>query len=413
MKSRFDSRNLISISLISLIALCPQSPANGNEAAAPVDASISEGRDTGQALSGSAYQQSRLLEGGANKQDDADISVRQYKMRSVEVPIGRLNDRLLEGSIFDTGKAQRVPILKLPVQPKAAQFMFPTTTGIGAPSIQLPARTSVSRPDIDSMIESEMRNAALKGRNIELQVPNSSFQADAWQSRTVGKQIDAELSNSTRSPRQVPDIEYPSRDTNQDSRLTRVIDQEESYALQSVNASMIRAEKELEAELVKAKLATQANIAAASSAIEVGLRLLPQTPELVSPASASVSLPEIDNRDLRLAWDDWHRRFVMLLKPALLKSFRESNNPSGINTVLIKVNRKREIIVQLVSGYSPDFDRATIVAYTSLSGSPGLVFPPGSRRQEVSFYLDNKKEIGITAGVKGQSIRGDLERIGQ
>jgi hypothetical protein len=114
--------------------------------------------------------------------------------------------------------------------------------------------------------------------------------------------------------------------------------------------------------------------------------------------------------DSTISWDWWYARIAKVSERRLLKAVAKRGNPLGSNTISITVWPNHRIAVSLVQGDDPDFDAATLEAYTSLDGNPTLEYPAGSQRKEVNFFIDNKHNTpGAISGVHSQTWVGDQE----
>jgi hypothetical protein len=170
------------------------------------------------------------------------------------------------------------------------------------------------------------------------------------------------------------------------------------------------AASDLSAKLEGARSQARTNVAAAQPGLDAILthsRCLPGTsfpavPKVTAQGDASDVVP----------WDEWHVRFAQLARDPILMSVSKAKNPSGFDTVEITVWPDHRLDVKLAKKSNAIFDRAILDAYKSLSGNPGLQFPKRSRRQNITFLVDNEhKGAGVPSGVQSQTSPGDKEVI--
>ena len=97
----------------------------------------------------------------------------------------------------------------------------------------------------------------------------------------------------------------------------------------------------------------------------------------------------------------------------LRDAIRKHGNPSGRNSMKLTVWPNHHLKAELAEGAegtSSEFDKATIEAYNLLNGNAALEYPVGSKREMITFFIDNiRKGTGAISGVKSQTIFGDKE----
>jgi hypothetical protein len=168
---------------------------------------------------------------------------------------------------------------------------------------------------------------------------------------------------------------------------------------------------EIDSELNNAKNQSRTTVAIA----QPGMDAILTHARSLSPQKNIPSLPDaavqIDTSDV-VAWDQWHAKFASLARDPIFNNVSKAKNTSGANTVQITISNNHKITVTLVKPSNPVFDNAVISAYKSLNGNPNLAFPRLSRRQSISFLVDNEhKGSGIPTGVQSQPSVGDREVI--
>ncbi|MGD9684275.1 MAG: hypothetical protein AB7W16_24180 [Candidatus Obscuribacterales bacterium] len=154
-----------------------------------------------------------------------------------------------------------------------------------------------------------------------------------------------------------------------------------------INSALLAAERDLNAELLRAKKSIDGDLSIPRSSLNVTL-----APPLVSESVAG----QVMMRDT-VGWNDWHRRFAMLLKPALLDAMRRHDYPSGTNVLAVTVCRDCRLRVSIYRPSNPNYDDAILDAYRSLSGNLGLTFPAGTTCAEVSFHSRSSHESGVVS----------------
>lgn len=132
----------------------------------------------------------------------------------------------------------------------------------------------------------------------------------------------------------------------------------------------------------------------------------------VKPASDRIVAGVLMPRAEEIAWDAWYQQVARLSEPRLLKCLEDQGNPSGTNTLEITVTANRVLTAKVSNASNPAFDAATIKAYRLLNGRAELQFPPGSRRKQITFFVDNDHELaGTVSDVLTTPCSGDRELV--
>ncbi len=182
----------------------------------------------------------------------------------------------------------------------------------------------------------------------------------------------------------------------------------------NVKANVLPPRASLETEIALAKKETDAalrNLGKELKAIMTQLRVSPKLrlPEGAAPkGSAPLSAGSQDALET-INWDKWHKKFAELAQGPILNCVSEAGNPAGANTVEITVGANHRLNVRLLQASNPKFDQAILKAYKTLDSNPELQFPAGSKRNLLTFLIDNKHEGGLPASVKSQTSVGDRE----
>ncbi len=125
----------------------------------------------------------------------------------------------------------------------------------------------------------------------------------------------------------------------------------------------------------------------------------------------------LEGKNLRqsISWDRWYANIAGLSEPKLREAMISYGNPSGHNEVSITVSADHKLTASVLkSGGNSDFDDATLEAYSALSGDPALAFPSGSRREEVTFTVENSRaDAGAVTGINSKPYVGDVEILHQ
>jgi hypothetical protein len=131
------------------------------------------------------------------------------------------------------------------------------------------------------------------------------------------------------------------------------------------------------------------------------------------PATAAPAGQISGASDTIISWDEWHARFAQLARQPVLSAIARYGNPAGKNTVSIKVTRDHRVAVGLTKSGDARFDQAMLEAYRALDGDPRLEFPSGSKRQLVSFEIDNEHKGTLAPStVQSTAAVGDKELVG-
>ncbi len=111
-----------------------------------------------------------------------------------------------------------------------------------------------------------------------------------------------------------------------------------------------------------------------------------------------------------ISWDEWYQAFARLCDPVLAETVAKNGNPAGSNRIKITVSRSHHITVKLEKSQNQDFDNATLNAYRSVDGNALLEFPQGSKRDKVSFFIDNDHPTtDAVSGIDSTTLKGDAE----
>lgn len=117
---------------------------------------------------------------------------------------------------------------------------------------------------------------------------------------------------------------------------------------------------------------------------------------------------EASERELKLAWDRWHQQ----LSKTIYENWSRVADEPGKATLRVTVTRNRTISIDVLrSSGSRSFDRTLIGEIEALSGNPGLTFPGGSQRQQVSFEADYMAASDVKPGYTW--VKNDVETVRQ
>lgn len=117
---------------------------------------------------------------------------------------------------------------------------------------------------------------------------------------------------------------------------------------------------------------------------------------------------EANERELKLAWDRWHQQ----LSKTIYENWSRVADEPGKATLRVTVTRNRTISIDVLrTSGSRSFDRTLIEVIQALSGNPGLNFPSGSQRQQVSFEADYMAASDVTPGYTW--VKNDVETVRQ
>lgn len=112
------------------------------------------------------------------------------------------------------------------------------------------------------------------------------------------------------------------------------------------------------------------------------------------------------SRELLLAWTKWHHQ----LSQAIYGRWARLADAPGQATVRMTVNRDRSIqLVMVHTSGNQEFDRTLLEAIFSLNGNPGLTFPAGSQREQVTLESDYVAGRNIDPGFSW--VTNDYEKV--
>jgi len=104
---------------------------------------------------------------------------------------------------------------------------------------------------------------------------------------------------------------------------------------------------------------------------------------------------ERNSKQLTLAWEAWHKQ----LSSEIYARWQEVAMIRGRATMRVTVTRDHHVIAQLNSpSGNHRFDTTLLDVVNSLDGNPGLNFPSGSQRPQVSFEADYIADTNIKGG---------------
>jgi len=188
-------------------------------------------------------------------------------------------------------------------------------------------------------------------------------------------------------------------------------EREMTSELASVNTKKPLSSKELDAKISDAQEYSKTKGAAAEPNLNAVVTRVHPLDLTMDPASIPKYGAEADVDDV-VPWDEWHTRFANLARDPILLNVSKLKKTSGFNTVEITVWRNLRVDAKLTKSGNPEFDRAILDAYKSLNGNKALAFPNHSRRDKMTFLIDNEhKGAGAPTTVQSQTSRGDKEVI--
>jgi hypothetical protein len=115
---------------------------------------------------------------------------------------------------------------------------------------------------------------------------------------------------------------------------------------------------------------------------------------------------ERGSKELVLAWTKWHHQ----LSQAIYSRWARLADTAGQATVRMTVSRDRSVqLVMVHPSGNQEFDRTLLQAIFSLNGNPGLTFPAGSQRQQVSLESDYVAGRNIDPGYNW--VTDDYEKV--
>ncbi len=104
---------------------------------------------------------------------------------------------------------------------------------------------------------------------------------------------------------------------------------------------------------------------------------------------------ERNSKQLTLAWEAWHKQ----LSSEIYARWQEVAMIRGRASMRVTVTRDHHVIAQLTSpSGNHRFDRTLLDVVNSLDGNPGLNFPTGSQRPQVSFEADYIADTNVKGG---------------
>lgn len=114
------------------------------------------------------------------------------------------------------------------------------------------------------------------------------------------------------------------------------------------------------------------------------------------------------SRELVLAWEKWHHQ----LSQVIYERWSARANVPGKATVRVTVTKDHQIRAQVLdSRGGPGFEEGLMDAIVGINGDPGLTFPSGSQRQQVSFEADYIASSNVTPGFNW--VHNDYEKLHQ
>ena len=118
-----------------------------------------------------------------------------------------------------------------------------------------------------------------------------------------------------------------------------------------------------------------------------------------------------NSKELVLAWEKWHKQFC---ETVYYRTCRRTSGTTAIGsaTVRVRVTRDHKLSFELTdhSG-SPFIAQAYSDCLQSMDGNPGLTFPAGSQRDDVSFSYQFMRATNIRPGYDWK--HGDYETVRQ
>ncbi len=104
---------------------------------------------------------------------------------------------------------------------------------------------------------------------------------------------------------------------------------------------------------------------------------------------------ERNSKQLTLAWEAWHKQ----LSSEIYARWQEVAMIRGRASMRVTVTRDHHVIAQLTSpSGNHRFDSTLLDVVNSLDGNPGLNFPTGSQRPQVSFEADYIADTNVKGG---------------
>jgi len=117
---------------------------------------------------------------------------------------------------------------------------------------------------------------------------------------------------------------------------------------------------------------------------------------------------ERSSKKMTLAWEAWHKQ----LSSEIYARWQEVALIRGRATMRVTITRDHHVIAQLTSPSGiRRFDSTLLDVVNSLDGNPGLSFPAGSQRQQVSFEADYIADTDVKGGYSW--TKNDYETVQQ
>ena len=117
---------------------------------------------------------------------------------------------------------------------------------------------------------------------------------------------------------------------------------------------------------------------------------------------------ERSSKQMTLAWEAWHKQ----LSSEIYARWQEVALIRGRATMRVTVTRDHHVIAQLTSpSGNRRFDSTLLDVVNSLDNNPGLSFPAGSQRPQVSFEADYIADTNVKGGYSW--TKNDYETVQQ
>lgn len=119
---------------------------------------------------------------------------------------------------------------------------------------------------------------------------------------------------------------------------------------------------------------------------------------------------DANSRELVLAWEKWHKQFSGTAYHRTCRRLTYHNNVTGSATCRITVMRDLNIDVEVtnVTG-GPQIAQCYLDAVRSMIGNPGITFPNGSSRDQVTFEYTFLQSPFVRPGYDWK--HNDYERV--
>ena len=132
---------------------------------------------------------------------------------------------------------------------------------------------------------------------------------------------------------------------------------------------------------------------------------LVRTADFSAPSKFDLGAEE-NSRELKLAWEKWHKQ----MSRVIYERWQRVADEPGKATLRVTVTKDRSIRITVIrSSGSHSFDRKLTTVIQGLEGDPGLTFPGQSQRTLVSFEADYVAASNVTPGYSW--VRDDYETI--